>query len=215
MQGPGTAGSGRGAGSRTKHVPLGAAWDRPSPPRATMHGRAWTGILHPLPVTVHPSSATRQPAVLCPLRMPGTSLHTHQHFSLGGQDEMSEMPVFLTSWSKTNQQAQGGQADAMVAHAALRASRPLPVLCQGLKPLALQPAEGSGGGGGSCTAPPWPRREVQVAQNSRVPPGWGAGSSLQQNPRNSQRGLHCLSPKKRSPCARPSEGCHRPLRAAR
>lgn len=138
-----------------------------------MHGRAWTGILHPLPVTVHPSSATRQPAVLCPLRMPGTSLHTHQHFSLGGQDEMSEMPVFLTSWSKTNQQAQGGQADAMVAHAALRAGRPLPVLCQGLKPLALQPAEGSGGGGGSCTAPPWPRREVQVAPKQPGASGLG------------------------------------------
>lgn len=41
--------------------------------------------------------------------------------------------------------------------------------CQGLEPLIPQPAAGRGGGGGSCTAPLWPPREVQVAPKpSRV-----------------------------------------------
>lgn len=179
------------------------------------HGRAWTGVLHP-PVTVHPSSASQHPTVLCPLRRPATSLQSHQplcprgHPGVRCQGSLS----FWRDGAKPSSRLEGDRQTPRLHTLPPEQADPCPHSCQGPKPPAPQPTAGSGGRG-SCTAPPWPPWEVRVAPKpSCVPWSWGAGSSLQQSLRNSRRGLRCLSSKRRSPRARPSGGCHRPLRAA-
>lgn len=91
-------------------------------------GGAWTGIRIPsLPVTVHLSSAKHHP-VLPTVDACNLSTVTPKPLPQGTpRDEMSDTPL-PASWSKTNERARRGQADIIVAHAALRAGRPLPVL---------------------------------------------------------------------------------------
>lgn len=176
VQGPGTAGSGQGAGkmlgSGPKHSPLGL------PGNTLLHdlqctAGSWTGLLHPLPITVHPSSAKHHPPVLCPLRMPVTSLQSHQHLSLRGHTEM-RCQTSLSFWragAKPTSRLEGDRQPSWLHTLPSERADPCPCSCQGLEPLVPQPTAGSGGGG-SCTAPLWPPREVQVAPKpNRVPQG--------------------------------------------